>query len=153
MINFLTLPKLAPPVCAFKKAKCCLGRDQGGGWGEGTMKWLYFCCLIVQGFPNWGPVTPQNNAKTKVGLISTMEYTALEVFVRRHLMFYVVLWHKVLICGMHLEWAPLLECFLTLLKACCTTPLDTWPLQLRRNMRSADIRALCLHNVYTFNTH
>lgn len=34
------------------------------------------------------------------------------------------------------------------------SPLDTWPRQLRRNMRSTDIRvsSLCLHNVYTYNT-
>lgn len=53
VIDFLSLPKLVPQLCAFKKALVKnveeAGTEKGGGGGERvTMKCLYFCYLVVQ---------------------------------------------------------------------------------------------------------
>lgn len=117
---------LISPLCAFKGTlgKMLFRLGQGGGWGEGTMKWSYFCCLLT---PKLGSSDPSNCWKN-YGLINSKSifapYIESMTYSLRGL---IVMLHK--------------------------SPLDTWPRQLRRNMRSANIRvsSLCLHNVDTYN--
>lgn len=141
VIDFLSLPKLVPQLCAFKKALVKnveeAGTEGGGGGGERvTMKCLYFCYLVVQ----W-PQTGQ------MGLIFNRNKA--------------LMW----LTGGNFSWVAWSACSFEVssmdtfsqgsLDIAQVSPAHSWHVQFKRNGRSADVsvRPLLLHNVYIHNTH
>lgn len=92
-INFLTLPKLATSLCAFKKALGKMlsrqGPRRGMGWRNNEVALLLL--LDSSAVPKLGSSDPSNPWQILVGLIPTVhqeeEYTVLVIFVRRHTLY------------------------------------------------------------------